>query len=93
VPEDSLQSRVAACIRDPARDSQELPIEIAMKRTDTRVAGSPADRRRSPDRRLTWRGGRRDSDWMTRPNGALDRIEEATPTISFWRRLLSFARA
>jgi hypothetical protein len=26
-----------------------------------------ADRRRIPDRRATWRGGRRDSDWKHRP--------------------------
>ena len=35
------------------------------------------ERRRSPDRRTTWRGGRRDSDWQDRPLGALDRLEAA----------------
>jgi hypothetical protein len=29
------------------------------------------DRRKSPDRRTPWRGGRRDSDWINRPLGAL----------------------
>jgi hypothetical protein len=33
------------------------------------------DRRKSPDRRRTWRGGRRDSDWIHRPPGALRRFE------------------
>ena len=32
------------------------------------------DRRKTPDRRLVWRGGRRDSDWLNRPLGALDRL-------------------
>jgi len=36
------------------------------------------DRRRTPDRRTVWRGGRRDSDWQNRPLGALDRLEQAT---------------
>jgi hypothetical protein len=31
------------------------------------------ERRRQPDRRTTWRGGRRDTDWMNRPPGAWDR--------------------
>jgi len=34
------------------------------------------DRRKSPDRRSTWRGGRRDSDWIHRPPGALRRFEQ-----------------
>jgi len=36
------------------------------------------DRRRTPDRRTVWRGGRRDSDWQNRPLGALARLEQAT---------------
>jgi hypothetical protein len=36
------------------------------------------DRRRTPDRRTVWRGGRRDSDWHDRPLGALDRLEDGT---------------
>lgn len=35
------------------------------------------DRRRTPDRRTVWRGGRRDSDWQNRPLGAMGRLEEA----------------
>ena len=34
------------------------------------------DRRKSPDRRDSWRGGRRDSDWISRPPGALRRFEK-----------------
>lgn len=34
------------------------------------------DRRKSPDRRDSWRGGRRDSDWINRPSGALRRFEK-----------------
>jgi hypothetical protein len=34
------------------------------------------DRRKTPDRRSTWRGGRRDSDWIHRPPGALRRFEQ-----------------
>jgi hypothetical protein len=48
----------------------------------------PYDRRRSPDRRKTWRGGRRDSDWLNRPPGALTRLE-ATQRRSAWRRALA----
>jgi hypothetical protein len=46
------------------------------------------DRRRTPDRRKVWRGGRRDSDWVNRPFGALDRLEREA-TVSSWRRILS----
>jgi hypothetical protein len=46
------------------------------------------DRRRTPDRRRVWRGGRRDSDWMNRPIGGLDRLERDARG-STWRRVLS----
>jgi len=32
------------------------------------------ERRRRPDRRMMWRGGRRDGDWRSRPPGALARF-------------------
>ena len=35
------------------------------------------ERRSRPDRRSQWRGGRRDSDWLNRPLGALSRLERA----------------
>jgi len=47
------------------------------------------DRRRMPDRRTEWRGGRRDSDWINRPPGALARFESARPSPGGrWRTLL-----
>jgi hypothetical protein len=47
------------------------------------------DRRRVPDRRKVWRGGRRDSDWQNRPLGALDRLDEAKAKVKLLRRALS----
>jgi hypothetical protein len=32
------------------------------------------DRRRTPNRRASWRGGRRDSDWINRPPNALTHV-------------------
>lgn len=32
------------------------------------------DRRKTPDRRTVWRGGRRDSDWINRPPDALAKL-------------------
>jgi hypothetical protein len=46
------------------------------------------DRRRTPDRRKVWRGGRRDSDWLNRPIGGLNRLEREAK-VSTWRRVLS----
>lgn len=45
------------------------------------------DRRKTPDRRKVWRGGRRASDWENRPVGALDRLELARRQ-GAWRRAL-----
>jgi hypothetical protein len=44
------------------------------------------ERRRQKDRRTTWRGGRRDSDWLERPPGALTRMTEPTGWGQVWRR-------
>jgi hypothetical protein len=46
------------------------------------------DRRRTPDRRKTWRGGRRDSDWINRPPGGLTKLE-ALQGRRGWRRALA----
>jgi hypothetical protein len=46
---------------------------------DVPVAPFLLDRRRTPDRRVIWRGGRRDSDWTNRPPDG-------------WQRLLTPAR-
>lgn len=43
------------------------------------------DRRKTPDRRRTWRGGRRDTDWINRPPGALERFE-ASQLRDRWRK-------
>jgi hypothetical protein len=43
------------------------------------------ERRRSPDRRTVWRGGRRDSDWINRPPGALDRMQRPAGIWQFLR--------
>jgi hypothetical protein len=32
------------------------------------------ERRRTPERRIGWRGGRRDIDWKNRPDGVLARV-------------------
>jgi len=47
------------------------------------------ERRQTPDRRETWRGGRRDSDWISRPPGALTEWQLRTPTPARWRSLLT----
>lgn len=38
------------------------------------------ERRRTPDRRAEWRGGRRDADWLHRPPGAWLRLDERRAT-------------
>jgi hypothetical protein len=53
----------------------------------------PDRRRATSDRRGEWRGGRRDSDWLTRPAGAQIRLELPPLPLSMWRRLFSFGRA
>ena len=47
------------------------------------------DRRKTPDRRTIWRGGRRDSDWHDRPDGALGRFAAEQARASLVRRALS----
>ena len=47
-----------------------------------------ADRRKTPDRRDEWRGGRRDTDWtLNRPAGVLDRSAR-TDWLTALRRLV-----
>lgn len=45
------------------------------------------DRRRIPDRRATWRGGRRDSDWEHRPADAPVWTSDAPPRHAWMARL------
>jgi hypothetical protein len=47
------------------------------------------DRRRTPDRRRVWRGGRRDSDWLHRPLNGFARLKREQTRLSGWRRALS----
>jgi hypothetical protein len=44
------------------------------------------DRRFTPDRRAVWRGGRRDSDWINRPPGALSKLTAADSRAAAFRR-------
>jgi hypothetical protein len=44
------------------------------------------DRRHLPDRRGWWRGGRRNTDWMSRPIGAWRHLEQR---LSPWRQWIS----
>ena len=47
------------------------------------------ERRRAPDRRTRWRGGRRDRDWLNRPLGALARLARRDRPLFAWRSWLS----
>jgi hypothetical protein len=46
---------------------------------DVPAARPLVDRRRIPDRRAAWRGGRRDSDWVNRPQGTLAQFNRPSP--------------
>lgn len=46
------------------------------------------DRRKSSNRRNSWRGGRRDSDWINRPPGALARFEKLQRRATGLRRFV-----
>jgi hypothetical protein len=58
--------------------------------TDDMPAVAPCvDRRRTPDRRDTWRGGRRNDDWLNRPPDAWVRVLTGARQPARWRQLLS----
>jgi hypothetical protein len=57
------------------------------------VPGVVVDRRCSSDRRTTWRGGRRDTDWVKRPLGGWARIERRERWGSTLLRWFSSRRA
>ena len=46
------------------------------------------ERRRTPNRRALWRGGRRNSDWVNRPAGAWRQLETG---VAPWRQWLASA--
>ena len=50
------------CMRRLSADFSDIPPAVSR------------ERRRQPDRRVAWRGGRRDDDWVKRPLGALTRF-------------------
>jgi hypothetical protein len=63
---------------------------MAHKTLASELVGEPPavitmERRRTPERRIGWRGGRRDSDWRNRPHGVLARV---TPKGFDWRAWL-----
>jgi len=47
----------------------------------------PHDRRMTSDRRVEWRGGRRDKDWLCRPLGKLATFEKSHRDPAIWRRV------
>jgi hypothetical protein len=47
------------------------------------------DRRKTPDRRIEWRGGRRDSDWVNRPLDAWPTMEAKQRRLTALRKALS----
>jgi hypothetical protein len=58
--------------------------------SDIPVLPPVVDRRRGPaDRRAVWRGGRRDSDWLTRPPGVLSSVLIPATASAFRRAILS----
>jgi hypothetical protein len=50
----------------------------------------PFERRHRPDRRGSWRGGRRATDWTCRPIGAWRQFEQV---VSGWRQWLGKVHA
>jgi hypothetical protein len=62
---------------------------IILQSDDVPVLPVVMDRRRQPDRRAAWRGGRRDSDWHRRPPGVWPRVALERPPSPGWRRLLA----
>lgn len=62
---------------------------ISSETNDVPPAPPLLDRRRTPDRRKVWRGGRRDSDWVNRPPDALARFQREQTLRTLWRKALS----
>lgn len=62
---------------------------ITLDVNDVPVISPLMDRRRAPDRRTTWRGGRRDSDWVGRPPDAWHRYVAESADLPRWRQMLS----
>jgi len=71
----------------PAPAEMEGVKHITLQTDDVPLAPILMDRRRHPDRRAIWRGGRRDSDWFQRPPGAWTRM--AVQPTARWQRVLA----
>ena len=61
---------------------------IRYQADDIPAAPFVMDRRRNPDRRAVWRGGRRDSDWRERPLDAWTRVQSERLAPG-WKRVLA----
>jgi hypothetical protein len=48
------------------------------------------ERRHEPDRRTSWRGGRRNTDWTNRPPGAWAQLERQQSSWHYWFARLPF---
>ncbi len=75
--------RLRTCGRDADNSSMKSRLDVC----EAELEELPVvlfERRRRPDRRSSWRGGRRDSDWLNRPPDSLDRL--GSPRRQLWRR-------
>jgi hypothetical protein len=79
--EDILQQRRCAAERSRVK-------HIIAHIEDVPPSPHVMDARVIPDRRTVWRGGRRDTDWTTRPRDAWNRLNPAPP-LPRWRMVLS----
>jgi hypothetical protein len=62
---------------------------ITHRADDVPVVPFLMERRCTPDRRIEWRGGRRDTDWQNRPLGAWARVGTRDRKPLRWVRLFS----
>lgn len=76
---DRRTGAASAAVRDTMELNTETPFRVPHL----------ADRRKNPDRRQVWRGGRRDSDWLNRPPDARFPRPDAAPIGMRWQALMS----
>jgi hypothetical protein len=87
-PYTELHDFVVSALR-ASPSAADIPVvkHIRLESDDIPVLPILMDRRCQPDRRTTWRGGRRDTDWHQRPLGAWDRFG-GTPSPR-WQKVLA----